>query len=62
MVEDFGILPMFLAIGTLLAVVVLALWGKKAVQARRRDDHAEKSLLASDTPNTRAEMRREATE
>ena len=46
-----------LALVTLLAVAIFALWDKRKTDQRRRDPEAPKSTLADDAPNTEAEMR-----
>ena len=47
-----------LALVTLLAVALFALWDKRKTEARKADPHAPKSTLAADTPDTFDELER----
>ncbi len=48
---DIDILIIFLALFTLLAVLVFALVSKRRTEKRMRDENAPKSTLAKDAPD-----------
>lgn len=47
--SEFPLLAI-LAIGTMVIVIALAMWSRKAALKKKADDDAEKSSLAKDGP------------
>jgi len=50
MIMDYNLLLPLLALFTLVAVMVLAMWSKAATERRKADPDAPKSTLAKDGP------------
>ena len=49
---DYATFVPTLALVTLLAVAIFALWDKNKTERRKQDPNAPKSTLAKDTPDT----------
>ena len=50
---ETDVLLVVLSLGTMLIVIGLALWSKRATENRRKDPDAPKSTLAEDGPESR---------
>ncbi|WP_425093517.1 hypothetical protein [Tropicimonas sp. S265A] len=48
---DVSFLVVTLSMGTILAVLVFAMWSKHRTEKRMENDDAPKSTLAADAPN-----------